>query len=128
MAERLNCFVYKKEFTTRHEELKNVRIHVYHPCLLTRVKFLRPDMTVATGEQEIKEVNIAMHEVRTSNKLRRVMEVILVLVNFMNRAYGYYGQAQGYTTESLIKVLLVFLVAHLNCTCSAREAKLLSIS
>jgi hypothetical protein len=52
----------------------------------------------------MKQTNIAMHEVRTATKLRRIMEVVLVLGNFMNRAYGFYAQGQGYTTESLLKV------------------------
>jgi len=47
LAERLSCFVYKKEFNARVDELR----------------------------AEIKDCNIAMHEVRTSNKLRRIMEV-----------------------------------------------------
>lgn len=45
-----------------------------------------------------------MHEVRSGAKLRRIMEVVLVLGNFMNRAYGFAGQAQGYTVDSLLKV------------------------
>ncbi|ELR12882.1 Ankyrin repeat containing protein [Acanthamoeba castellanii str. Neff] len=77
LAERLACFVYKGEFATRYEELRI----------------------------DIKECNVAMHELRTSNKLRRIMEVVLVLGNFMNRAYGYNGQGQGYTTDSLIKLV-----------------------
>ena len=32
------------------------------------------------------------------------MEVVLVLGNFMNRAYGFSGQAEGYTIDSLMKV------------------------
>jgi len=76
LAERLSCFVYKKEFNARVDELR----------------------------AEIKDCNIAMHEVRTSNKLRRIMEVVLVLGNFMNRAYGFNGQAQGYITESLTRL------------------------
>ncbi|KAL6068783.1 Protein diaphanous 1 [Balamuthia mandrillaris] len=76
LKERLQCFVYKKEFAERLQELK----------------------------ADIKLTNIAMHEVRTAPKLRRIMEVVLVLGNFMNRAYGYYGIAQGYITESLLKL------------------------
>jgi len=45
-----------------------------------------------------------MHEVRTGNKLRRIIEVVLVLGNYMNRAYGVYSQAQGFSVESLVKV------------------------
>jgi len=30
--------------------------------------------------------------------------VVLVLGNFMNRAYGFNGQAQGYITESLTRL------------------------
>jgi len=45
-----------------------------------------------------------MNEVRNGAKLRRIMEVVLVLGNFMNRAYGFSGQAEGYTIDSLMKV------------------------
>lgn len=45
-----------------------------------------------------------MHEVRTGTKLRRIIEVVLVLGNYMNRAYGVYSQAQGFSVESLVKV------------------------
>ena len=76
LKERLESFIYKKEFSSRKDEL-NI---------------------------DIKDVNISIHEVRSGAKLRRIMEVVLVLGNFMNRAYGFGGQAQGYTTDSLVKL------------------------
>eukprot|EP01088_Endostelium_zonatum_P003296 TRINITY_DN14505_c0_g1_i1.p1 TRINITY_DN14505_c0_g1~~TRINITY_DN14505_c0_g1_i1.p1 ORF type:complete len:1444 (-),score=545.59 TRINITY_DN14505_c0_g1_i1:103-4434(-) len=76
LKERLESFIYKKEFPSRKDELN----------------------------ADIKDVNIAIHEVRSGAKLKRIMEVVLVLGNFMNRAYGFGGQAQGYTTDSLIKL------------------------
>jgi len=36
--------------------------------------------------------------------LRRIIEVVLVLGNYMNRAYGVYSQAQGFSVESLVKL------------------------
>eukprot|EP01090_Pellita_catalonica_P023525 TRINITY_DN975_c0_g1_i2.p1 TRINITY_DN975_c0_g1~~TRINITY_DN975_c0_g1_i2.p1 ORF type:complete len:1042 (-),score=237.95 TRINITY_DN975_c0_g1_i2:57-3182(-) len=76
LSQRLESFVYKKEFETRKSEI----------------------------ETEIKDISIAMHELRTAVKLRRTLEVVLVLGNFMNRAYGVYAIAQGYTLDSLVKL------------------------
>jgi hypothetical protein len=61
-------------------------------------------LRILLPSQDLKTVNIAMHEVRTGNKLRRIIEVVLVLGNYMNRAYGVYSQAQGFSVESLVKV------------------------
>eukprot|EP01087_Luapelamoeba_hula_P025242 TRINITY_DN9923_c0_g1_i1.p1 TRINITY_DN9923_c0_g1~~TRINITY_DN9923_c0_g1_i1.p1 ORF type:complete len:1396 (+),score=301.51 TRINITY_DN9923_c0_g1_i1:241-4428(+) len=72
---------------------------------LETIVFLREfESIVEEVLKDMRECGLAMHELRNGLKLRRIMEVVLVLGNFMNRGYGFAAQAQGYTLDSLAKL------------------------
>eukprot|EP01099_Mayorella_cantabrigiensis_P006765 TRINITY_DN5758_c0_g1_i1.p1 TRINITY_DN5758_c0_g1~~TRINITY_DN5758_c0_g1_i1.p1 ORF type:complete len:313 (+),score=78.85 TRINITY_DN5758_c0_g1_i1:212-1150(+) len=76
LAQRLECFVYKREFDQKVNEMK----------------------------EDIKAVVLCVREIKASPKLSAVLKFILVLGNYMN-AGGFSGNAFGYKLSSILKLI-----------------------
>jgi len=76
LAQRLECFVYKREFDQKVSEMK----------------------------EDIKLVVLCVREIKASPKLSAILKFILVLGNYMN-AGGFSGNAAGYKLSSILKLI-----------------------
>jgi len=75
LAQRLECFVYKREFDAKIAELK----------------------------EDIKKVVLCVREIRGSSKFAAILKFVLVLGNYLN-AGGFSGNAFGYKLSSILKL------------------------
>ncbi|PIK62467.1 putative disheveled-associated activator of morphogenesis 1 isofor m X1 [Apostichopus japonicus] len=85
--QRLNCLYFKKKFQERMSECK--------PKVESFNGFILPFTPSAVMK--------ACREIQTSKKLKKLLEIILVLGNYMNR--GARGNAAGFRISSLNKIV-----------------------